>query len=107
MKALPRYRRKGDRDEGFKNVTDRVNNCLRERQLRSSQENKESEVSRTAAKQQKVQFLEMHKSDHSSNTIAELEAGERCMQEPAERSPWSGHARKQTIKMDLRSKRAG
>ena len=43
VKALLKYKQKGDRDEDFKNVTDRVNNCLGERQIRRVQENKESE----------------------------------------------------------------
>ena len=85
VKALLKCKKRGDGDEDFKSMTDRVNNCLRERQLRRLHEGKESEVSRTAAKQEEVQFLEMHKSDNSSNTIAELGAGGRHMQELAER----------------------
>ena len=85
VKMMLKYNRKGDRDEDFKNITDRVNNCLRERQLRSVQKRKESEVSKIAAKQDEVQLLEMHKNDNASSIfLAEQEAGGYCMQELAE-----------------------
>ena len=56
VKTLLKYKAKGDRDEDFRNVTDRVNNCLRERQIRRVQENTESEASRVAAEQEKIQI---------------------------------------------------
>ena len=61
-------------------MTDRVNNCLRERQIRRVQEDKESEASRAAAKQEETQ-LEPFIGDDS--IIANLEGG-HLMQELAE-----------------------
>lgn len=71
VKALLRYKQKGDRDEDFKNVTDRVNNCLRERQIRRVQENKESEASRIAAEQEETQILQIKEDPKLIATLEE------------------------------------